>query len=476
VQRTAKRKRKAETGASETSGISEGFPQREAFSANARAQRANGKIPSIINVVKLTMPTIGIDARMLGPEQTGIGRYIENLFRELLRIDGKNRYVLFVRPEAIPLLPFSSDRVKIVPVDIHWYSWREQIVLPRIFLREKLDLLHVPHFNVSIFYPGKFIVTIHDVTHLSFPKDQSSLKRFGFRLTFQRAVARAERVIAVSNYTKDEIRKHFRAPEKKIAVIYEGAHHYKRSADHQSPVTNRPYILYVGVWREHKNIVGLLQAFALLRTRLNPAPSKWGARSDSETRREARLSQRRQPNKPYQRRPAPQRGARLALSGGRQLHELQLVLVGKEDERYPQVRRAWEQLDLWEHIVTPGFVDEPMLATLYEKAELVVVPSFLEGFGFVGLEALRHETPVVASNTGALPEVLGEAAEYFSPDNPSRMALSIERVLQNLMLRRALIKKGRKVLMQYSWERAALETLKLYEEILKKQRVKSSSL
>jgi len=380
--------------------------------------------------------TIGIDARMLGPEQTGIGRYIENLFRELLRIDDKNRYVLFVRPEAIPLLPFSSDRVKIVPVDIHWYSWREQIVLPRIFLRENLDLLHVPHFNVSIFYPGKFIVTIHDVTHLSFPKDQSSLKRLGFRLTFQRAVARAERVIAVSNYTKDEIRKHFRAPEKKIDVIYEGAHHYKRGTNHQSPVTNRPYILYVGVWREHKNIVGLLQAFALLRTRLN------------------------QPQNPHQL---------------RQLHELQLVLVGKEDERYPQVRRAWEQLDLEEHIVTPGFVDEPMLATLYEKAELVVVPSFLEGFGFVGLEALRHGTPVVASNTGALPEVLGEAAGYFPPDSPSRMAASIERVLQDQMLRSALIKKGRKVLMQYSWERAALQTLKLYEEILTKQRVKSSS-
>lgn len=368
---------------------------------------------------------MGIDARMLGPEQTGIGRYIENLVRELLAIDAAHRYVLFVRPKAMPFLPFPSDRIRIVPVDIHWYSVREQLLLPRIFARERLDLLHVPHFNAPIWYSGRMVVTIHDVTHIFFPRTKRPiLKTAAFRFVFQRALAQAQAIIAVSSYTRDAIMKHFAVAEEKIHVIPEGVVKLSHPRDAKTRLAqygiHLPFLLYVGVWREHKNLVGLLRAFALMKQR-------W--------------------EKP-----------------------LQLVLVGTQDERYPHVRKTWEQLRLRPYIVTPGFVDESTLAALYQEAELVVIPSFLEGFGFVGLEALHQGTPVAASNQGALPEVLRDAAEYFSPDDPAEMAETIVRVLRDRRLQRSLLKKAKKILLRYTWEKTALKTLDLYETILKKGR------
>ena len=110
---------------------------------------------------------IGIDARFLGPDGSGIGRYIKNLLIQLSHLDQENEYVVFVRPIGKSYLPQLSDRFHIVPVSIPWYSLREQVILPFIFWRYRLSLLHVPHMNVPWFYGGDFVVTIHDLTKLA---------------------------------------------------------------------------------------------------------------------------------------------------------------------------------------------------------------------------------------------------------------------------------------------------------------------
>ena len=169
---------------------------------------------------------IGIDARLIN--ETGVGRYIRNLIRELALIDSQNTYVVFVRKNA-DFDPPNSRFAKRV-ADVPWHSIREQMVMPFVFLKERLDILHVPYFNAPIFYPGKFMVTIHDLTILHFDTGRATtlplpfykLKRLGYWLELAIGLRRAKKIIAVSETTKQEILDHFDILPEKIDVIYEG--------------------------------------------------------------------------------------------------------------------------------------------------------------------------------------------------------------------------------------------------------------
>jgi len=168
---------------------------------------------------------IGIDARLIN--ETGVGRYIQNLIYELEKIDTTNTYVLFLRKNA-----FDSFQTRFEKrlADVPWHSISEQLFMPAIFSREKLDLLHVPYFNVPIFYFGKFIVTIHDLTILHFDTGKATtlpyvlykLKRFAYYLLLLKALHWSEKIIAVSQSTKQEILDHFDVLSTQIKVIYEG--------------------------------------------------------------------------------------------------------------------------------------------------------------------------------------------------------------------------------------------------------------
>jgi hypothetical protein len=171
---------------------------------------------------------IGIDARLLN--ETGVGRYIRNLLRELAIIDQKNEYVVFLRKNAYATFELPNARWSKRLADVPWHSVREQLFMPVIFYREKLGLLHVPYFNVPILYFGKFIVTIHDLTILHFDTGRATtlpfvfykLRRIGYYVALLKALFQSEKVIAVSNTTKKEILDHFHVPNDHIEVIYEG--------------------------------------------------------------------------------------------------------------------------------------------------------------------------------------------------------------------------------------------------------------
>ena len=167
---------------------------------------------------------IGIDARMLG-SAPGIGRYTDLLLRELFRLDHENEYVLFLREPIFQSYAVPEARVRKVLAPERWYSIREQVTLPLRILRERLDLLFVPQFNVPFLLSCPFVVTIHDVTQLYVPgplQRRHAFRRQAFRWVFGHAVRQARVVIAVSNYTKKEIRENFSVHEEKIRVIYEG--------------------------------------------------------------------------------------------------------------------------------------------------------------------------------------------------------------------------------------------------------------
>jgi len=168
---------------------------------------------------------IGIDARLIN--ETGVGRYITNLIAELEKIDTENTYVVFLRKNAFNTF---HTRFEKRLADVPWHSVAEQLFMPAIFSREKLDLLHVPYFNVPLFYFGKFIVTIHDLTILHFDTGKATtlpyilykLKRIAYYVLLLKAIHWSEKIITVSHATKKEIFDHFDVLPKDIEVIYEG--------------------------------------------------------------------------------------------------------------------------------------------------------------------------------------------------------------------------------------------------------------
>ena len=392
----------------------------------------NNHIKQTSNGVKKNKYTIGIDARMYGASQTGIGTYIEYLIKNLLEIDpvaqqvdygaGQlNFYKIFLMEPEFGNFKISQENVEKIKVNSRWYGWREQLVFPWQIAREKIDLMHFPHFNVPVFYRGKFITTIHDLTPLYFPGRKmggSWFRKKAFNFVFRNAAQKAEKIIAVSNYTKNDLMKNFSVDEEKIKVIYEGIKKLpnKNFVNLENYKITKPYILYVGVWRQHKNLVGLIRAFDILVKKYNM--------------------------------------------------DLQLVLVGSEDPYYPEIRKIWESLDLADKIITPGFLSDDELANFYQNAALFVIPSFAEGFGFVGLEAAMAGTPVVSSNVTSLPEILGEGAVYFAPYDVNDMAEKMRTVLLDANLRNKLIVKAYENLKKYSWQKMARETLELYRDAL----------
>jgi len=372
---------------------------------------------------------IGIDARMYRSSVAGIGRYSQNLIKNLLSIDHKNRYILFMTDEdarEFRSLNNKNQNVKIKITNIPHYSIAEQTKLPQIIAKEKCDLVHFLNFNYPVRYKGKFLVTIHDLTLFFYPetaKETGPIKRVAFRLVMSRACKNSAKIIAVSKNTKDDIIKYFKTDPDKIVVIPEAADDKVFIEPSKKLIQNLkstyhfahfPIILYVGQWRPHKNIVGLIEAFSKLKKKI---PSK-------------------------------------------------LVIIGKIDPKHKSVQETIDKLNLKSDIVMPGFVSNEELAAWYKIASVFVFPSFYEGFGLPGLEAMAAGTPVVASKTSSLPEAYQDAAIYFDPGNSSEIADKIELVLEDDSLRQDLIKKGKAQVAKYSWKRTAEETLKIYKEVI----------
>lgn len=371
---------------------------------------------------------IGIDARMYGAKQTGIGIYIENLIKNILNNDSENEYVLFLNDsseEAREQLK-KYENIKLVKADIPWYSYGEQAAFPFLIGREKLDLMHFPHFNVPIFCPVEFVVTIHDMTPKYFPGNKvgkSFFRRAMFDVVMRSGLRRAKKIIAVSNFTKNEILKFFPSVKKeKVEVIYEGLREeffdkiLARSCSDRARKTaaDEKFIFYTGVWRNHKNLIGLIKAFKILKDKY-------------------------------------------AIS-----HKL--ILGGNEDPGYPEVRESWEKLGLEKDVVLTGFLSFEDQKDLYRTCDLYVQPSFSEGFSFTPLEAMSQGAVVALSDIPVHREISGDLPVYFNPKSPEDMAKKIHYALMDKDFRERFLLQGIGQARKYRWEDCARETLiKVYE-------------
>lgn len=371
---------------------------------------------------------IGIDCRMYSSHFTGIGRYVYELTDHLFKIDHKNNYVLFFNEPEFEKFTSPNSRIKKILVNVPHYSLKEQTKFLQTLTKEKLDLMHFTHFNAPIFYSHPSVVTIHDLTLHFYPgkKMTNPLHRAAYHLTLKSAVRKAKKIITVSHNTKKDLQTLLHTPSNKIEVIYEGVNEKFKPLHSPELITavqkkyhiDKSYLLYTGVWRSHKNLPNLIQAFHRLKTEYE--------------------------------------------------FDGYLVITGRKDPLYAQeVIDHAISLQLENDVIFTGMVDEADLVPLYNGALLYVFPSFYEGFGLSPLEAMQCGTPTAVSNKSCIPEVCGEEnTVYFDPSSPDDMAEKMYDVISDSSLREKLIRNGLAHVKKFSWQKMATETLRLYNETL----------
>ena len=389
---------------------------------------------------------IGIDARFVGPEGTGLGKYTEKLIENLVKIDKINQYSIFLHKSNWNYLNLKSRNFSKIFTNVPWYSLEEQTNLPKIFNSQNLDLLHVPHFNVPLFYRKKIIVTIHDLIHHEFSQESSTTKpplifrgkRFAYKYVIKSAIARSSKIIAPSKYTKSQIIKTFKINSSRIKVIYEAAEEeYFKKAKISKQKLNElletyniysPFLLYVGNAYPHKNLNNLLDAFKLL-----VHSSQLSVHSSKSVNREQTTD------------------------------NLGLVIVCPRDIFWHRLNKEIVTNNLSNRVKTLGYIQPEELVNFFKTAKAYIFPTLSEGFGIPGLNAMAAGLPVAASNIPTLKEVYGKNVLFFNPKNPVDISKKISQIVINKKLRADLIKKGYSQAKKYSWIKMAEDTLKVYE-------------
>jgi glycosyltransferase involved in cell wall biosynthesis len=363
---------------------------------------------------------IVLDLRIYGPKFGGLGRYNQKLLEFLVKHDQTNQYIVLLKKRKDLKLP---NNFKIEIANYHWYSVAEQLFLPRLLNKLQPDLVHFTHFNVPLFYRGKFIVTIHDLIMTKFPSKKTTtlnrvffiLKRVAYKITITSAIKRADKIIAVSKFTAEDIKQYFKLSDqqaKKIKVIYEGLTKPQIQAGEKVDLPEK-FLLYVGNAYPHKNLEFLITAFA-----------QWH-----------------KDNLDYK-----------------------LILVGNKNYFYQNLEKLTNNNfpELKDKVVFAGFVPDEKLVSYYQQAKVYIFPSLYEGFGLPPLEAMAYDLPVLSSQESCLPEILEQAVLYFDPHNPTDLQNKLNQLLTDNDLRNDLIRKGQSQIDKYSWDTMAQEIIKTY--------------
>lgn len=268
----------------------------------------------------------------------------------------------------------------------------------------------------SPFRRYKSVITIHDITEIinfnnvyKIDTLQGKIVHKLWAWILKKSLKKADALIAVSEHTKKDVQKII-GFKKKIYVIHEAANDSFKPMN----VKKKPFsILYIGHNFKHKNLISLLKAAHILKERL-PGFS--------------------------------------------------LILVGRYLTDDEDLKKMIDRLDLKKYVIIKGYVKD--IAREYSESQLFVFPSLYEGFGLPMLEAMACGCPVISSNSTSLPEVGGDSAIYFNPHDERELARKIELLMRNKGLRDRLINKGFKRTKEFSWDKAAKETIKVYKGLV----------
>jgi len=291
--------------------------------------------------------------------------------------------------------------------------------------------VHIPHlYWIPRGLSCPYVLTVHDLLeHMYGSRNASSLRRsLHFYLT-RRVLHKAARVIAVSQFTRNEIEKLLAIPDARIEIVYNAIderflHGHATDTDReliaQRYQVNYPFILYAGAIRPHKNVVRIIEAFSALKNELQKE---------------------------------------------QQFPDLKLIIIGDDLSSHPRLRRTVVRGGVQNDVRFLGFVPIEVLRIFYDVAKIFVFPSLYEGFGLPPLEAMAHGTPVVTSNTSSLPEVAGNAALLVNPENVFEIERGMQRALLDPVLRAQLKQRGYEQAQKFSWTASVSRILEIYREV-----------
>lgn len=369
---------------------------------------------------------IGIDGRAARWYRgTGIGTYAYELINNINKMDRINDYLLFLpddNPKDLNLSPnFEINLISEVKKDNFW----EEVDIPNILNNTGIDIYHVPQNGIGLPQEKKcpFVITLHDVIPYKMPETVGPQYLDIYKKEIPDIIPLCDGIITVSSYSKNDISETLGFPQDKIYVTHLAAEdiylpmdrNWCRDIIKKKYKIENEFILYVGGFSPRKNIKGLIQAFSILKSKMD--------------------------------------------------RKLKLVILGKKGRSYYDYRDLAINLNMKEDVIFPGFIPVEELPFFYNAAKIFCYPSFYEGFGLPPLEAMACGTPAVVSNCTSIPEVLGDDAVYINPSNIDEIAEKLLMLINDENLYKSISIKGLIRSSMYSWKKTAAETISILYKI-----------
>ncbi len=358
-----------------------------------------------------------IDARFLGLEHAGIGRYTKGLI-EYLKPPESWEVVLIVNKDHAHDPKIAKYRL--IVTKYHPYSFLSQFELIYLLSREKPDLLHVPHFTIPLLWRGKMVVTIHDlIKHESKGKNTTTrspllywIKYLGYLTTVFVAIKKASQILVPSKYWKNKLKEKY-GSHLPITVTYEGVDEIYFMAGHPLEIAlKKPYVIYIGNVYPHKNVETIIKAITTLKG------------------------------------------------------EIHLYISCARSVFWKRLEEIIHKENAWDFVTHLGFVADENLVWLLKNSLSFVTASKIEGLGLPGLEAMAAGTAVISSNSSCLPEIYGNAASYFDPDNALELAQKIVYMQKHPQERKKMVERGKNQVKRYSWGRMSEQTVAIYKQAM----------
>jgi len=354
---------------------------------------------------------IGVDARSLSEPLTGIGRYTLKLL-EIMVQDEENHWILYSHR---PLENGNWDKKNITLRTSNYPRWARilrmiwaQFFLPVKIRSDKIDIFWSPAHRIPMFLDNKVssVVTIHDLVWKHAPDTMRWLSCFLDSRLMPKAIKKADRVIAVSNSTKEDIIKLDKKLKKKISVISEGC-----SFEFSQICKNidQKFILFVGTIEPRKNLYRLLHAYSSLSSDL--------------------------------------------------IKDYRIVIIGGKGWGKQDIYKYAQKLNILNRIELLGYVKDEVLIDYYMKATILAIPSLYEGFGLPIIEAMSAGLPVLTSNNSSMSEIIQDAGVVVDPLDVSSIRDGLEKLLTDEKLRENLSYSGLKRSRDFDWSLSAKKTL-----------------
>jgi glycosyltransferase involved in cell wall biosynthesis len=368
---------------------------------------------------------IGVDATIIQIDTAGSGIYAKELINHLRQEFPNNEYLAksAVRKRKNPGQKTIIDRLLNIYIGTIW----EFFTLPvKIFVSHP-DIFHALSLQAPIYCNCPLIVTILDPSILLFPQYFNWWFRNHSRYILPLVARRADKIITISEFSKNEIHRYLNIPLEKIVVTYVGVSSLFTKFNSNDPrIANfcarnqieQPFILHVGSFEPRKNIPALLEAYAILK--------KKGVCQHS------------------------------------------LVFTGGTRWKSSGIISKIEELRLQNDISILGYIPEEELPVLYNAADLLVYPSLYEGFGMPVVEAMACGCPIITSNIASLPEITGTAGIMVNPNDYNELADAISMVIQDSQLKQKMRQQGLEQAKFFSWERCAQQTMSIYKQVTQK--------